>query len=123
MTDPVPHTGFEPKLADFFSCSDPERAPIRHSRTVIPTSPDGFAALATGNTAACRVPKFGFYMPQETDGRGHVLSRTSIWKQDAVFDKESVATTIFSSRSKGKRDRDTNDMHSLKGQSKSSKDP
>ena len=57
---------------------------------------------------------FGFYKPQETDGRGHVLSRTCIWKQDAVFDKESVATMIFSSRSKGKRDRDTNDMHSLK---------
>ena len=56
---------------------------------------------------------FGFYKPQETDGRGHVLSRTSIWKQDAVFDKEPVATTIFSSRSKGKRDRDTNVVHSL----------
>ena len=57
---------------------------------------------------------FGFYKPQETDGRGHVLSRTGIWKQDAVFDKESVATTIFSSRSKGKTDRDTNVVHSLK---------
>ena len=45
---------------------------------------------------------------------GHVSSRPTTLKQDAVFDKESVATTVFSSPSKGKRDRHTNVVQSLK---------
>ena len=66
------------------------------------------------HTAASRVPSmFGLSEPQETLA-GHVSSRPSTWKQDAVFDKESVATTIFSSQSKGENDRDTNVVHSLK---------
>ena len=45
---------------------------------------------------------------------GHVSGRTGLQETWAVFDKESVATTISISQSKGKRDRDTNVVHSLK---------
>ena len=45
---------------------------------------------------------------------GHVSGRTSLSETGAVLDGESVATTIFSSQSKGKRDRDTNVVNSLK---------
>ena len=44
----------------------------------------------------------------------HVSGRPVLQETGAVSDRESVATTIFSSQSKGKRDRDTNVAHSLK---------
>ena len=45
----------------------------------------------------------------------HVVSgRTGLQDIGAELDRESVAATIFSSQSKGKRDRDTNVVHSLK---------
>ena len=45
---------------------------------------------------------------------GHVSGRTGLRETGAVLDREPVATTICSSHSKGKRDRDTNVVHSLK---------
>ena len=45
---------------------------------------------------------------------GHVSGRTGFQETGAVLDRESVATMIFSSQSKGKRDRDTNVVLSLK---------
>ena len=45
---------------------------------------------------------------------GHVSGRTGVQETGAVLDRESVATMIFSSQSKGKRDRDTNVVLSLK---------
>ena len=45
---------------------------------------------------------------------GHVSGRTGLQETLAVLDTEPVATTIFSSHTKGKRDRDTNVVHSLK---------
>ena len=44
----------------------------------------------------------------------HVSSRPGLQETGAISDRESVATTIFSSQSKGKRDRDTNVVQSLK---------
>ena len=44
----------------------------------------------------------------------HVSSRPGLQEIGAVPDRESVATAIFGSQSKGKRDRDTNVVHSLK---------
>ena len=54
-----------------------------------------------------------FYKPWETGLR---VSRVRLHKHretGADVEKESVATTIFSSISKGKRDRDKNAVHSL----------
>ena len=45
---------------------------------------------------------------------GHVSGRPGLQETGAVSDRESVATTIFSSQSRGKRDRDINVVHSLK---------
>ena len=45
---------------------------------------------------------------------GHVSGRTGLRETGTVLDRDPVATTIFSSHSKGKRDRDTNVVHSLK---------
>ena len=47
-------------------------------------------------------------------GACHVSSRSGLQKTGAELDRPFVAATIFSSRSKGKRDRDTNAVHSLK---------
>ena len=44
----------------------------------------------------------------------HVWDRPGLQETGAVSGRESVATTIFSSQSKGKRDRDTNVVHSPK---------
>ena len=41
-------------------------------------------------------------------------SRSGLQESGAELDRESVGATIFSSQSKGKRDRDTNVVHSLK---------
>ena len=46
--------------------------------------------------------------------RNHVSSRLSHQETEAEFDRESVATTIFRSMSKGKRDRDSRVVHSSK---------
>ena len=43
-----------------------------------------------------------------------VSGRTGLQETGAELDREPVAATIFSSQSKGKRDRDTNVVHSLK---------
>ena len=44
----------------------------------------------------------------------HVSGRTGLQEIGAELERETVAATIFSSQSKGKRDRDTNVVHSLK---------
>ena len=41
-------------------------------------------------------------------------SRNAIQEIGKILDRESVVSTIFSSQSKGKRDRDQNVVHSLK---------
>ena len=91
-----------------FLCSD--------NLTVIPASPEDVPyseASSSKITAAIRVPMFGFDKHQETGCGDHVGGLTGTRKLDAVFDRASVATTIFSSMSRGRRDRDTNVVHSL----------
>ena len=45
---------------------------------------------------------------------GHVSGRQGQQETGAISDRELAATTMFSSQSKGKRDRDTNVVHALK---------
>ena len=45
---------------------------------------------------------------------GYVSGRTGLQETGVELDRESVAATIFGSQSKGKRDRDTNVVLSLK---------
>ena len=49
---------------------------------------------------------------------GHVSGRSGLQETGAISDRESVATTIFSSQSKAKRDRDTYVVDSLKDRQK-----
>ena len=44
----------------------------------------------------------------------HVSGRPGLQETGAELDRESVATTLFSSHSKGQRYRDTNVVHSLR---------
>ena len=100
MADSAPNTGYEPKLANFFSHMDPERSPINitdshhnflcpDDATMIPTNPEGLpnSEASIWKQSACVSGRFGL---QETG---------------AELDRESVATTILSSQSKGKRSR------------------
>ena len=56
---------------------------------------------------------FGHTSSRET-GVGHVSSRPSHRETEAQLDRESVATTLFSSQSTGKRDRELNFVHALR---------
>ena len=120
-------------LPNFFNYMDLEHTPINipdsnHSflcpddATVIPTSPESVpnsgASSSSKQEAASRVPS--------------LFGPSSLWKQGACHvspgnwsrvDRESVATTLFSSQSKRKRDRDTHVVHSLKDSEKSPKNP
>ena len=91
MADSAPRTGYQPKLANFFSYINKEHTPVdipdsHHNflcpddATVVPTSPEGLpnsrASSSSKQTAAGRVP--------------------------SELDKEPVATTICGSQSKVK---------------------
>ena len=118
-----------PSSPTFFSCMDPEHIPINvpdnhqsflcpDDATVIPTSPEGLpnsgGFSSSIQTAACRVPSlFGPSSPWK-QGACHVSGRSGLQETGAVLDRESVSTTLFSSQLKGKRDRHTNVVHSLK---------
>ena len=56
-------------------------------------------------------------------GAYHVSGRSGLQETGAELDGESVATTLFSSQSIGKRNRDTNFVHSLKDIENPPKDP
>ena len=122
--------GYEPNPSNFFSYMDTEHTPIHLSdshhdsqcqddATVTSTTdPEGLprsgASSSSKHTAACRVrPTLGppSRWKQMAD---YVLGRPGLQETVAISDRDSVATTIFSSQSKGKRDRDTNVVHSLK---------
>ena len=77
MADSAPHTGYEPKIANFFSYMDPEHTLINipgshhdfmcpDDATMIPTSPEGLpyseAFSGSQKAAACRVSsRFGHF--------------------------------------------------------------
>ena len=52
-----------------------------------------------------------------------VSGRRGLEETESISDREAVATTIFSSQSKGKRDRDTNVVLSLKERENPQKNP
>ena len=58
-------------------------------------------------------PQHGHTSSRETEV-GHVSSRSSHRETEAELDRESVATTLFSSESRGKRDRELNCAHALR---------
>ena len=129
MGDSAPNTGYEPKLANFFSYTDPEHTPVdipdsHHDFlcpddvTMIPTSPDGSpkteAFSSSQKATAGRVSSL-FGPPGLGKLRaGHVSGRAGLQETGAELDRESVATTLFRSQSKGERDRDTKVVHSLR---------
>ena len=138
MADPAPNIGYELHLSNFFSFLDTEHTPInlpdshhnfpcQDDATVISTveDPDGLphsgASSSSKQTAASRVPSMFGPSSLWKQMAGHVSGRTGLQETGAVLDRESVATTIFSSHSTGKRDRDTNVVHSLKDRENLSK--
>ena len=109
MADSAPNTGYEPKLANFFSCMDPEHTPINipdshHSflcpddAPVIPTSPEGLpssgASSSSKQTAAGRVPSLFGPSSLWKQGACHVSVRSGLHDTGAELDRESVATTL-----------------------------
>ena len=119
--NPAPSTGYEPHASNFFSYTDTEHTPIhlpdshhdfqcQNDASVISTSdPEGLprsgASSSSKQTAAGRVPSMFGPSTLWKQMAGRVSGRTGFQETGAVSDRESVATTIFSSQSKGKRSR------------------
>ena len=118
MADQAPNSGHEPKLSNFFSCMDTVHTPIhfpdrhhdfqnQHDATVISTiDPEGLPHSGASSSSKTAASSFFF-----------TFRPPSLWKQMA----DHVSTRppgnwgnfVESSQSKGKRDRDTNVVHSL----------
>ena len=129
LTDSVPNTGYEPKLANSFSYTDPEHTPIdipdnhqaflcRDDATTIPTSPEGLpnseAVSISQKAADSKVSSLFGHPSLRKLAAGHVPSRSGLQGTGTELDRESVATTLYSLQSRGKKNRDTNVVHSLK---------
>ena len=129
LANPAPNTGYEPKLSIFFSYMVTAHTPIhfpdshhdfqnQDDATLISTiDPEGLphsGALSSSKSAASRVPSTLGPPSLWKQMAEHVSSRADLQKTAAISDRESVARTIFSSQSKGLRDRDTNVVHTLK---------
>ena len=129
MADSASNTSYEHKLANFSSYTDPEHTsidiPDSHQEflcpddvTMIPTSPEGLpnseALSSSQQAAARRVSSLFGHSSLRKLAAGHVSSRSGHQETGAGLDRESVATTLVNLQSKGKRDRDTNAVHSLR---------
>ena len=129
MASLAPNTGYEPNPSNFFSYMDTEHTPIhlpdshydfqcQDATLISTTDPEGLphsgASSSSKQTAASRVPSMFGHSSLWKQMAGHVSGRPGLQETGAVSDRESDATTIFCSHSKGKRDRDTNVVHSLK---------
>ena len=128
--NPAPNTGYEhhtlqllqlhghsahadpsPDSHHDFPCQDDATMTSTTDREGLPHSG---ASSSSKHTAASGVPST-FGLPSLwKQMAGHVSGRPGLQETDAISDRESAATTIFSSQSKRKRDRDTNFVHSLK---------
>ena len=98
LTDSAPNTGYEPNFADV-------------SRNIASEFGIPLALSGSRKAAASKVSfLFGHTCSRET-GVGHVSSRSSHQETEADLDRESVATTIIISESRGKRDRELNFVH------------
>ena len=122
-------TGYEPNFAGFSNYVNTEHNPIvihenkpdfRCSDDVTTISgiargmPNSDALSSSHKATASKVSYlFGHSCSRET-GEGHVSSRPSHRETEAELDRKSVATTLFSSQSRGKRDRELNFVHALR---------
>ena len=70
--------------------------------------PNSEASSSSHKAAASKVSFLFCHSSSRENGVGHVSSRPSHRVTEAEFDRESVATTILSSLSRGKRDRELN---------------
>ena len=121
LTDSAPHTGYEPNFADFSFYMNTEHNPIdwcSDDVTMISDSargmPNSKALRSSHKAEASKVSfLFGHTGSRET-GEGHVSRRLSHGETQAELDRESVATTPFSSQSTGKRDPELKFVHALR---------
>ena len=75
--------------------------------------PNSEASSSSRKAAASKVSfLFGHTSSRET-GVGHVSKRSSHQETEVELDRESVATTLFSSQSRRKRDRELNFVNAL----------
>ena len=105
MADSAPNTVYENKLANLISYTPTTNSCAQTTRTSPEGLPNSGASSSSKQTAASSLWK---------QGARHVSGRSGLWETGAELDRESVAATILNSLSKGKRDRDTNVVHSLK---------
>ena len=124
LANPTQNTGYEPNLyrsinEEHTPINPPDSFQCRDDATIIsaaedPEVPNSGASSNSERTAASRVPTMSGFSgvgvwkqwPESVD------SRASIQATGVNVDGESVVATIFSSQSKGKRDRDQNVVHS-----------
>ena len=100
-------------------------SPTATSISCAQTTPQRFSAVED----VCRIPKHSAAAKKAADSRVsslfghfrlgklsacHVSSCPGPQKTEVELDRESVATTLFSSQSKGKRDRELNFAHALR---------
>ena len=132
LTNLTPNTGYEP---NFYNYMNEEHTPInlpdshrsfqcRDDATIISTTedPEGFphsgASSSSKQFAASRVPtvlgSLGASLWKQWRDHESVDCRPGIQETGANEDRESIVPILFSSHSKGKRDRDQNVVHSLK---------
>ena len=106
-----------PKLANFSSYTEPEHTPIdipdSHQEFPCPETTPG-ALSSSQKAAAGRVSSLFCHSSLRKLAAGHVSSHSGLQESGAELDRESVATSVFSLQSRGKRDRDTNAVHSLR---------
>ena len=105
LVDSAPNTGYEPNLANSSSCTHPE-----HTAIDIPHRHQDFwcsDVVTMMSTSAKGIPNS---VALSSSCKAAVSKASS----GAELDRESVATTIFSSLSRGKRYRDTNVVHALR---------
>ena len=118
LVDSAPNQGNEPKLADSSNYTDREHSPIdisrqqprfpvlrrrHHSARGMPNSE---ALSSSRKAAASKVSSLFGHTTSRKTGVGHVSSRSIHQETEVELDRESVATTLFISQSRGKRDRE-----------------
>ena len=132
LANPTPHTGYEPNFCTFMNeehtpinLADSHRNfPRRGDATIISTTedPEGFqhsgASSSSKLTAASIIPtvlgSLGNKLWKQWRDCESADSRNGMQEPGANLDRESVVSTLVSSQSKGKRDRDKNVVHSLR---------
>ena len=128
MAYPAPNTGYELKLSNLFSYMDTAHTPSHFSDSHHDFQNQDDATVISTIDPVCRTQKHLAVAKQQqaeflqcsdfqaSGNRWQIMCRVdqASRKLESNFGQRSVVTTIFSSQSKGKRDRDTNVLLSLK---------